>query len=215
MIWVMRAAKSAVPGKRRDAQRNRQVLVHTASRVVRERGLDASLDEIARRAGVASATLYRHFPTREDLYEAVFAGTAESFRHAGDEALATPDDWSALNSYLEAVGTFMADNRGLCDLMDQEKPRSQTLQEVRRYSEEMVRTLLDRAQRQGSVRPDVTATDVLLILCGLQRVIPVTVGVAPHAWRRHLALAMDALRARCTSALPQPELAYEELVRVL
>src|SRR4051812_27126806 len=80
---------------RRDAERNRKLLLDAAREVFAEHGLDASLDEIARRAGVGNATLYRRFPTRESLYAAVFADLGDIMRELGERALRIENAWNA------------------------------------------------------------------------------------------------------------------------
>ncbi|OLT00058.1 hypothetical protein BJF90_07045 [Pseudonocardia sp. CNS-004] len=87
----MGVAPEVRPALRSDARRNRQRLLDAAKVVMREHGLDASLGEIARRAGVGNATLYRHFPTREALWEAVFADFGSELLQLGERALANPD----------------------------------------------------------------------------------------------------------------------------
>ncbi|HEY1970401.1 MAG TPA: helix-turn-helix domain-containing protein [Pseudonocardia sp.] len=210
----MQVASDVAPKLRRDAQRNRQLLIEAATEVLSEHGLDAPLDEIARRAGVGNATLYRRFPTRDDLYEAVFAKAGDDLREIGDRVLAIKDGWTALTGYLDEVCTFMATDRGLCDLMTERMPRSPALNEIRIYADNLVKTLLERAQRQGTARADIGLPDLILVMCSLQRVIPAVDAVAPDAWRRHLALTLDALRPAAASPLPPPALTYEQLVEL-
>jgi len=116
MMQLMQMQKRR-SGPRRDAARNRRLLVEAAGEVLREQGLDASLDEIARRAGVGNATLYRHFPTRERLYEVVFAEAGDMLERACNRALAIDDPWTALATYFEEACAFISDNQGLSDLM--------------------------------------------------------------------------------------------------
>src|SRR5919202_6975888 len=93
----------ARPGLRTDARRNRRRLLESAREVMREQGLDASLGEIARRAGVGNATLYRHFPTREALCEAVFAEFGSELEQIRKRVLRIEDPWTALVPLFEAV----------------------------------------------------------------------------------------------------------------
>jgi AcrR family transcriptional regulator len=210
----MQVASDVAPKLRRDAQRNRQLLIEAATQVLSEHGLDAPLDEIARRAGVGNATLYRRFPTRDDLYEAVFAKAGDDLREIGERMLAIEDGWTALTSYLDEVCTFMATDRGLCDLMTQRMPRSPALNEIRLYGDNLVKTLLERAQRQGTARADIGLTDLILVMCSLQSVIPAVDAVAPDAWRRHLALTLDGLRPAAATPLPPTGLSYDQLLEL-
>ncbi|HEY2203657.1 MAG TPA: helix-turn-helix domain-containing protein [Pseudonocardia sp.] len=210
----MVARAEAAPRLRRDAERNRRLLIEAAREILREQGLDAPLDEIARRAGVGNATLYRRFPTRDELYEAVFADAGEQLREIGDRVLGIEDGWAALTSYLDEVCAFISTDRGVCDLMAERMPRSPVLNEIRLLADRIVQALLDRAQAQGSVRSDIGLTDLLFVLCTLQRVIPASAAVSPDAWRRHLALTMDGLRPHPGSTLPPTALTYDQLLEL-
>lgn len=190
---------------RSDARRNRELLLDAARQVVAERGLAASLDEIARRAGVANATLYRRFPTRVQLYEALFADLDELMRQAAEEAEHTADAWVAFTTYLERICVVSAANRGLGDLMAAEHESSPSLRAMARHHALAVAGLLARVQRQGAVRADVTAEDMQAVLYGLHRTIEVVEPIAPGAWRRYLAVVVGGLRARPDdSPLPLP-----------
>lgn len=208
----MGVAPEVRPALRSDARRNRQRLLDAAKVVMREHGLDASLGEIARRAGVGSATLYRHFPTREALWEAVFADFGSELLQLGERALANPDAWEALAGFFEEMCATFATDQAFADLMARGKPRSAALDEVGERCIRLVGTLLERAQRQGAVRPDVEMADILLVMFSLQVVVPAAAQVAPDGWRRHLALALDALRPRDGAALPPAVVTFEQLV---
>ena len=155
----MQTDTDVAPRLRRDAQRNRQLLIDAATEVLREQGMDASLDEIARRAGVGNATLYRRFPTREDLYEAVFANMGGMVGEAAMRAHLIDDPWTAFATYIEEITQFCAADRGLSDLMMAGMAKSPALNAVRLESERVLQDLLDRAQRQGAIRPDIYLED--------------------------------------------------------
>ena len=178
---------------------------------MREQGLDASLGEIARRAGVGNATLYRHFPTREALCEAVFAEYGTDLERIRERVLRIPDAWDALVAWLEETCAAFASDQAFSDLATQGMPRSPALNEVCVQGVRLAQILLDRAQRQGAVRSDIELTDVLLIMYSLQRVIPAAAQVAPDAWRRHLAIALDGLRPHESSALPPTAMTLDQL----
>jgi AcrR family transcriptional regulator len=179
---------------------------------MREQGLDASLGEIARRAGVGNATLYRHFPTREALWEAVFADYGTELQQLGDEVLQIPDAWEALvRFFTEICSTFAAD-QAFADLVARGKPRSPALDEIGEQGLRLVGTLLERAQRQGVVRADVEMADVVLLMFSFQQVVPAAAQIAPDGWRRHLALVLDGLRPHPGSALPPATVTFDALV---
>ncbi|WP_405493389.1 TetR/AcrR family transcriptional regulator [Streptomyces sp. NBC_00096] len=203
---------------RRDARRNRELLLAAARKAFAAQGLDVPLDEIARRAGVGNATLYRHFPGRAALIDAVFENALHSTIAAGEEARALADPWAALAGYLEAVFTVLATDRGANDLMTTAIEGVTSLDAIHAHNHETMTLLVGRSQQDGAMRADVTIEDVLLSLATLGRTVPSLAAAAPpHAWRRQLALFLDGLRAgtRPTADLPGPGPTVEELAAVL
>ncbi|MER5257608.1 MULTISPECIES: helix-turn-helix domain-containing protein [unclassified Streptomyces] len=205
------------PPRRRDARRNWDLLVGAAREVFAEQGLEAPLDVIARRAGVGNATLYRNFPTRAALIDAVFHDLLTGTMTAGEEARTAPDAWTALNAYLQAVFVTLAADRGTNDLMTTHLQGIEALQTVHAHNRETMEILLSRGREQGTVRPDATTEDVLFALAALGRAIPaLTTATTPESWRRPLTLLLDGLRAsRTTSPLPPPALTPTQLADVL
>ncbi|WP_406354930.1 TetR/AcrR family transcriptional regulator [Streptomyces sp. NBC_01635] len=204
------------PRRRRDARRNRDRLVAAAREVFSEQGLDAPLDVIARRAGIGNATLYRHFPARAALVDAVFRDRLTDTMAAGERARAAPDAWTGLNDYLGAVFGTLADDRGTNDLMTTRLPDVEALQAVHAHNRRTVELLLGRGREEGTVRPDVATEDVLFALAALGRAVPpLTAATTPDAWRRPLALFLDGLRAAPPSPLPGRALTGAELGDVL
>src|SRR3954451_3187460 len=100
---------------RADAERNRTAIVDAARMLFAEHGVDAPLDEIAKRAGTGNATLYRRFPTRGDLIEAVFADRMAEHLAAVETALGNEDAWDGFASYVRAVAAMQAQDRGIAD----------------------------------------------------------------------------------------------------
>jgi AcrR family transcriptional regulator len=187
---------------RQDARRNRERLIKAATEVFSEQGLDASLGEIARRAGVGDATLYRRFPTRADLYAAVYAEAQETIHHLGEQALLIEDGWAALSTYLESTCEFTATNRAVSDLQMATVPDTPSPVEGWERPSEILTELIDRAKRQGSLHPIVTMEDILVALYSVQLMVPASAGTAPDAWRRQLAFILRGLHANGGSALP-------------
>jgi AcrR family transcriptional regulator len=211
------SAVRPVNSLRSDAKRNRRRLLESAAEVLREQGLDASLDEISRRAGVGNATLYRHFPSREELLEAVYLEQADARRQSFERSLAMSDGWEALTHYVEEACGFFATDQGLADLLNRGMPRSPMLDEMRDSCQSILRELLDRARAQGSVREDIEQTDLMWILASLQQVVSVSEPSHPDAWRRYLALTLRGLRppGRDSGELPASSLnpdTFQELL---
>jgi AcrR family transcriptional regulator len=188
---------------RQDAQRNRERILEAARETFKEQGLDASLEEIARRARVGIATLYRRFPTRDALIEEVFVDGIRSFEQLAEEALQIDDAWTAFSTFIEQMCERQAENWGLKDLMCMRFPDSKLMEEKRKRVRTTVQRLLARAQAEGAVRADVTPEDIEFVFWSNGRVVEATRDVAPHAWRRNLALMLDAFRAENAHALPE------------
>ena len=180
---------------RADAQRNRAALLAAAREVFGEHGLDASLDEIARRAGVGNATLYRRFPTRRDLIAEVFAGQMAGYVELADAALAEPDPWTGFTGYLRRLFEIQATDRGLSELLvtssfDEDERLAALRATAQRGATEVIR----RAQDAGRLRADFTRQDISLVMRANAGVLRSSAN--PQAWRRHFALVLDGLGAR-------------------
>lgn len=144
---------------RADARRNYEQLLEQARIAFAESGVDASLDEIARRAGVASGTLYRHFPTRMDLVEAVLAGQIAELVELGRGLLSADDEFDALTTWLRATLTHALTYRGLSAAV-----MSSALDLASSWHAELFDVggaLLARARRSGAVVADVADADVM------------------------------------------------------
>jgi AcrR family transcriptional regulator len=177
---------------RADAERNRVALLAAAREVFGEQGLDASLDEIARRARVGNATLYRRFPNRRELIAEVFAGRMNEYVELADHALHEPDPWVAFVGYVTRVCEMQATDRGLSELItttafDDDERLTALKTTAQRGAEDVIK----RAQAAGALRPDFTRLDISLLLmanAGVVRRSP-----DPQAWRRQLALVIEGL----------------------
>ncbi len=152
--------------RRADARRNYEQLIEQARRAFAESGVDASLDEIARRAGVASGTLYRHFPTRLDLIEAVLAGQLAELAALGRGLLTAEDEFEALATWLRATLTHALTYRGLSaavmnSALDHENGLVSTW-----HAElfEVGAALLARARTAGAVAAEADEVDVLKLV---------------------------------------------------
>ncbi|MFI6151055.1 helix-turn-helix domain-containing protein [Streptomyces sp. NPDC051109] len=211
----MAVRKQAPPPLRRDAQRNRDALTAAAREMFAQLGLDASLDEIARRAGVGNATLYRHFPTRAALVEAVFHDLLTQTRLMGEQARASDDAWTGLTGYLEGIFAGLAADRGANDLMTTGIEGVTSLEELHTHNRETISLLTDRAKAQGTMRADVTAEDLLLLLAALGRTVPALTSVVPNIWQRYLAMLLNGLHVQPTGNLPAPPLTPAQLNDVL
>lgn len=180
-------------------------------------GLQTTLDDVARHAGVGVGTVYRRFPNKEALSLALFADRLDVLFSLADDALAEQDSWAALIWFLEQTAGLLATDRGLRQmLMFRTHAHEQAVQARVRIRRQMTR-LLRRAQRDGAVRDDVFSSDIVLIEYMLATVGEYARDVRPEIWRRYLTLLADGLRpdrARLT-ALPEPSLSSAEAEEVM
>jgi len=197
---------------RRDAEENRQQILAAAGRLMAERGLATPLGDIAAAAGVGIGTLYRRFPARDDLVEALFEDRLAAYLADLEEALSIPDGWNAFVWYLRHSTAREVADRALSELLDLELPPGA----VRRLKERVIplgEALLERAKASGRLRPDITITDIVLIKHMLGSVGTLLGGVDDTAWERYLDIAIDGLVAsrEGPSRPSRPALALEEL----
>jgi AcrR family transcriptional regulator len=191
---------------RADARRNREALLAAATAVFGEQSLQASLDEIARRAGVGNATLYRHFPTRAHLVRAVFAGRLRVYRDAARAALEDDDPWQGFADFVRTVCALQASDRGLAELVTiiGGEP-GDALDAVRVSTLADFRRLIARAQRAAALREDFVAEDLVVWLMANAGVVDRMGGGALAASARLTALWLDGLRsAAAIEAAPAP-----------
>jgi AcrR family transcriptional regulator len=199
----MTAAHNARPSDRAlraDAQRNRQRIVEAAGAVFAERGLLVPLEEIADRAGVGIATLYRRFPVREELVAAVFDVKLLEVTAAAEKALQSRDPWTGFCEFVEQTCAMQAADRGFADVITMRLPTA--LQANRGPAYQATADLIRRTQEAGALREDFVPEDLLLLLMAIVGVIQVTRDGAPHAWRRLVAFVLEGWRASHTGPLP-------------
>ncbi|WP_157892246.1 MULTISPECIES: TetR/AcrR family transcriptional regulator [Frankia] len=169
------------PATRADARRNRQAILATARRVFAEQGVQASLDEIAQRANVGNATLYRHFGSRCQLVAAALSEQMEKYAQMAAAAAAEPDPWNALRGYLTALCRMQAADRGLADLLT-----SDTFPDAANAG------LVHRA---GAHAPESSARLIALLLDGLQAASATPAAPPPSESELLTVMRGDALEA--------------------
>jgi AcrR family transcriptional regulator len=199
-------AQCAGPARplRRDAQRNRQRILKAASVVFTERGLDVTLDEVARHAGVGVGTVYRRFGTKEDLVEALFVDRIEEIAALAEEAAMAPDPWSGLACFMEQAATKLAGDLGLRQLMMFATYGGDKIWYARQRNAPLVTRLVERAQAAGQLRSDLRPTDIPFLLFVLTEAAQLARDVSPEIWRRYLTLVMDGLRPEREGVSPLP-----------
>ncbi len=178
--------------KRADAARNYDKVVAAAREAFGERGALTSLEEIARRAGVGIGTLYRNFPNRQALLEAVYVGEVEDVSHSAAE-LELLEPWEALSGWLKRVAAYLVTKQALSvellDYMDREAP---LFQSCKRMLFDAGEPLLARAQEAGAVRPDVELPDIIMLVGAIAK----NPMADPGRVERMVDIALDGLRYR-------------------
>ncbi|HEX4655858.1 MAG TPA: helix-turn-helix domain-containing protein [Streptosporangiaceae bacterium] len=202
---------------RADAERNRLRILRAAAEVFTERGLQATLDDVAERAGVGVGTVYRRFPDKEALVEALFTERLDTLVHFAEQALAEPDPWAGLATFFEQAASVIAGDRGLRQILMFATYGRDRVDRARAHMLPVVTRLVQRAQEAGDVRADLRPSDVPLIEFMLGAAAEYAGQVRPEIWRRYLALILDALRPSraATTALPEPALSPDEMVQAM
>ena len=176
---------------RADARRNYDALVAAARDAFTQDGAAASLESVAERAGVGIGTLYRHFPTRQALLEAVYAGEVEAMARSAEELAGLPP-WDALSEWFHRYVGFAATKRALTEALLEAAPESDVLLLCRTALMKAGTGLIERAQAARVVRADVTFLDVGRMVSGIA---VVSTGDAEQT-ERMLQIVLDGLRPR-------------------
>lgn len=186
---------------RRDAARNREVVLEAAAEVFAESGLNGSYDEIARRAGVGAGTVYRRFPERAELVQALFESQVDEMGALAEEAAQQPDAWSGLCWLLEQLVQMQTANRGFKEVLGGVAQYGYGAGTKRDCLTPPLTSLLDRAKRDGALREDIEPADIgtlALVLSSL------STASQPDLWRRYFVLLLDALARRPEGSTPLP-----------
>jgi len=192
---------SVAPKLRADALRNRRRVLDAAAVVFAERGLDAGVDEIARRAGVGHATVFRRFPTKEALVAALLLDRMQVVLELA-ESLVEEEPADGFRRFLEAAVEMQMSDRALFEAIGGRVPHGPALVSVQQRLLACVGVLLGRAQEAGAVRDDVTAEDVPFLAAAVSFAGGPCARFTPDVWRRYLAIVLDGLRPDGASPLP-------------
>jgi AcrR family transcriptional regulator len=181
---------------RRDAERNRQRILEAAGDAFAEQGLSVTLDEIARRAGVGVGTVYRRFPDKEQLIDALFEEQMTRFVEVADACLEDADPWDGLLRFFDQACHTHASDRGFKEVALSGARGLERVARARELMFPLVSRLVRRAQEQGMLRADLEPTDIPLLQLMLGELSECTRDVDPDVWRRYLGIVMDGLRTR-------------------
>ncbi|GIM88614.1 TetR/AcrR family transcriptional regulator [Paractinoplanes toevensis] len=198
---------------RRDAEINRQRILKAAQEVFAARGVDVMLDDIAHHAGLGVGTVYRRFPTREDLVEALFDTRLEEIVGWAEDGLRHADPWTGLTEFVERATAAMAADRGLRDIAFSRAYGRRRVAEIREMLAPRVEALVTRCQEAGVVRADAAGVDLVLTQFMVAALLEYAEPIAPGLWRRYLTLLLDGLRFG-TTPLPVPPPEVENMDRI-
>jgi AcrR family transcriptional regulator len=197
---------------RADAQRNRERILEAATALMATQGIDVPIDEIARLAQVGVGTVYRNFPTKGALFEALLMARIAPLVAAARSAATADDPGDAFVTFVRQVSDEFADFRALADAMAESGvDLSAAKQHISGDLIVAVEELLRRAQAAGRVRPDVTISDVSAMMAGLSHADPSFMD--PPQRQRCVALVCDSLLVGARSVLPHCDLAPSSSIR--
>lgn len=187
---------------RADAARNRERIVAAAASVFAERGLDASTAEIAQVAGVGEATLFRRFPCKDDLIDAIVETRMGELLALAEAAAEDPDPGAALERFMHDVIESFSRDKGFFEAAGDRCFTDPRLGELRQRSLDAMGRLLRRAQRAGAVRRDLTAADLTLLVGSAAHAMRVPLpGLREDIWKRYLRVILDGMRPEGASRL--------------
>jgi AcrR family transcriptional regulator len=211
-------AEAAPSGKkpRADSVRNRQRVLDAAALVFAERGLDATLNDVAAGAACGIGTVYRHFPNKEALVEALFADRLDEIVALAEEANSMGDPWRGFLFFLERSMELQVLDRGLRDVLLHSEFGRKQVKEARDRIVPAVEGLVERATADGRLRADFDQLDVPMLINMIGSVADYAGEIEPDLWRRYLAFIVDGLVDSRSSTSPSgPPPTVEAINRIM
>jgi AcrR family transcriptional regulator len=196
------AAGESATALRADAARNRARIVAAATEVFAERGLEAATAEIAARAGVGEATLFRRFPTKDDLITAIIAVQMDEAAAIASSCLEEEDPWRGLERFLYEMAERAAADHGVSDAAKERCVASSSLAVERRRILDLTSQLVRRGQKAGVVRDDIAGQDLMFLMSAVASLGETPFpGVRADLWKRYLGIFLDGLRPDAATKL--------------
>ena len=194
---------SLEPVLRADARRNREAVIGAAKKLFADQGLDAQMPDVAKAAKVGVGTVYRHFPTKDDLIAALAVERFERLAEKAREGIEAEDPWQGLCDFIRFSAQIQADDRGLCEVMGS-RPEVMNESAFAVGLDDLCGKLVKRAQRSGDLRKDLDWEDIPMVVCGVGRITQVETGPGTGRWPRLVEVILDGLRAPGCGKLPKP-----------
>ena len=188
---------------RADARRNREAVIGAAKKLFADQGLDAQMPDVAKAAKVGVGTVYRHFPTKDDLIAALAVERFERLAEKAREGIEAEDPWQGLCDFIRFSAQIQADDRGLCEVMGS-RPEVMNESAYAVGLDDLCGKLVKRAQRSGDLRKDLEWEDIPMVVCGVGRITQVETGPGTGRWPRLVEVILDGLRAPGCGKLPKP-----------
>jgi AcrR family transcriptional regulator len=195
-LGVMTAGDPEASSLRKDAERNRRRIIEAARDLCVTRGLEATLNEVAHHAGLGVGTVYRRFPTKEALFEAIFLDGIDQLVALAETALEAEDSWEGFAWFVLSMCELTATDRGLREIAFSKTYCGGRVDAGRTQLEPRVSKLVERAKRDGYLRPEVSSTD--MPLCGLMAgaVSEYAGEVSADLWRRYVSILLQGMRCQ-------------------
>ncbi len=181
---------------RKDAVRNRQRVIDAARDLFATRGLSATLNDVAHHGGIGVGTVYRRFPTKEELFEAIFEDAIDEIAAMADEGLEFDDSWQGFAWFIEQMGQQTATDRGLREILYGQSGCGNRVDAARTRLVPKLAKLVERAQKDGYLRPGISDSDMPILGLLAGTVSEFAGHVNADLWRRYVAIFLDGLRAR-------------------
>ncbi|MGL5819494.1 MAG: TetR/AcrR family transcriptional regulator [Phycicoccus sp.] len=186
---------SRTPARRRDAERNRTAILRAARQLVSMHGLGIGHTDIAKAAEVGVGTVYRHFPQRRDLVEALFADHIDVVVRHANRALASTTGWEGLRGFMADHLAIQQSDRGLRELLQHANSHPELARSARQRIAPVVSELVDRAHAEEALHPSVGVGDFVLVGLMVSGVMDACEPHQPDLWRRALDIALEGLHA--------------------
>ncbi len=169
-------------------------MIEAAKRLFAERGLDTQVPDVAKAANVGVGTVYRHFPTKDELIAALVADRFERLAEKARESLESADAWDGFADFIRFATQIQADDRALCEVMGS-RPELMDAAAWATGLPQLAEQLVERAQRSGQLRSDLEWEDVPMIACGLGTATQSSPAASRGRWPRLVEIILDGLRA--------------------